>query len=95
VELDTRARGYQVDEAHRLIDAGAVVIVGGHSHRLQPMELYHRRPVLYSLGNFVWPHLSEEGSTTAVAEVRVTPAGAFHARLLPAYIVSDGHPAPR
>ncbi|MGZ4155343.1 MAG: CapA family protein [Actinomycetota bacterium] len=79
VELDTRPRDYQVDEAHRL----------------QPMELYHRRPVFYSLGNFVWPHLSEEGSTTGVAEVRVTPTGAFHARLLPAYIVSDGHPVLR
>jgi capsule synthesis protein PGA_cap len=95
VELDTRPRGYQVDEAHRLIDAGADVIFGGHSHRLQPMELYQHRPVFYSLGNFVWPHLSEEGSTTGVAEVRVTPKGAFHARLLPAYIVSDGHPVLR
>jgi hypothetical protein len=95
VELDTRPRDYQVDEAHRLIDAGADIIFGGHSHRLQPMELYHRRPVFYSLGNFVWPHLSEEGSTTGVAEVRVTPTGAFHARLLPAYIVSDGHPVLR
>jgi Bacterial capsule synthesis protein PGA_cap len=95
VELDTQPRAYQVEEAHRLIDAGADVIFGGHSHRLQPMATYRGRPIFYSLGNFVWPHLSEEGSTTAVAEVRVSPDGRFRARLLPAFIVSDGHPVLR
>lgn len=92
VELDTQPRAYQVDEAHRMIDAGADVIFGGHSHRLQPMETYRGRPIFYSLGNFVWPRFSEEGSTTAVAEVRVSPAGRVRGRLLPAEIVSDGHP---
>lgn len=95
LELDTQPRGYQVDEAHRMIDAGADVIFGHHAHRLQPMETYRGRPIFYGLGNFVWPHLSEEGSTTAVARVRVTPEGRFTARLLPAYIVSDGHPVLR
>ncbi len=95
VELDTRPRAYQVDEAHRLIEAGADVIFGGHSHRLQPMETYRGRPIFYSLGNFVWPHLSQEGSTTGIAEVTITPGGRFRARLLPAYIVSDGHPVLR
>jgi poly-gamma-glutamate synthesis protein (capsule biosynthesis protein) len=95
VELDTQPRAYQVEEAHRMIDAGADVIFGGHSHRLQPLDTYRGRPIFFSLGNFVWPHLSEEGSTTGVAEVRVTPKGRFMARLLPADVVSDGHPVLR
>jgi hypothetical protein len=100
VELDTRPRPYQIAEAHRLIDAGADVIFGAHSHRLQPMETYRGRPIFYGLGNFVWPHLSEAGSTTAVAEVTVEPGGSgaaarFRGRLLPAFIVSDGHPVLR
>ena len=94
-ELDTQPRAYQIDEAHRMIDAGADVIFGHHAHRLQPMDTYRGRPIFYGLGNFVWPHLSEEGSTTAVARVRVTPKGRFRGRLLPAYIVSDGHPVLR
>jgi poly-gamma-glutamate synthesis protein (capsule biosynthesis protein) len=92
VELDTQPRGYQVEEARRMIDAGADVVFGGHSHRLQPMETYRGRPIFYSLGNFVWPHLSQEGSTSGVAQVTVNPQGRFRARLLPAYIASDGHP---
>lgn len=95
VELDTQPREYQVEEAHRMIDAGADVIFGGHAHRLQPLQTYKGRPIFYSLGNFVWPHLSQEGSTTGVAQVTVTPEGRFEARLLPAYIVSDGHPVLR
>jgi poly-gamma-glutamate capsule biosynthesis protein CapA/YwtB (metallophosphatase superfamily) len=92
VELDTQPRDYQVDEAHRMIDAGADVIFGSHAHRLQPMDSYDGKPVFYGLGNFVWPRFSAEGSTTAVAEVVVRPDGSITGRLLPATIVSDGHP---
>jgi poly-gamma-glutamate synthesis protein (capsule biosynthesis protein) len=92
VELDTQPRDYQVREGHRMIDAGADAIFGHHSHRLQPMSRYHGRPIFWGLGNFVWPAFSYEGSTTAVAEVTVTPKGWIRGRLLPARIVSDGHP---
>ena len=95
VELDTQPRADQVALGHRLIDAGADVIFGGHSHRLQPMETYHGRPIFYSLGNFVWPNLSVAGSTTAVAEVTVSPQGRFRERLLPAFITAPGHPVLR
>src|SRR5262245_2469755 len=92
VELDTQPRDYQVEEARRMIDAGADVIFGHHAHRLQPMDTYKGRPIFYGLGNFVWPSFSAEGSTTAVARVLVRPNGSLVGRLLPATIVSDGHP---
>jgi poly-gamma-glutamate synthesis protein (capsule biosynthesis protein) len=95
VELDTQPRDYQVSEGHRLIDAGADVIFGAHSHRLQPMSTYKGRPIFWSLGNFVWPNFSVEGSTTAVAQVTVTPKGRFIGKLLPAYITAPGHPVLR
>ena len=92
VELEVRPRAYQIRQAHRMIDAGADVIVGSHPHILQPMETYRDRPIFYSLGNLVWPRVSEEASATAVAEVLVAPDGTIEARMLPAEIVSDGHP---
>ena len=95
VELDTTPRSDDVEIAHRLIDAGADIIFGGHAHRLQPFDMIDGRPVFYSLGNFVWPRLSEASATTAVAEVHVTPAGKFTARLLPVSIESGGHPVLR
>jgi hypothetical protein len=95
VELDNQPRAYQVDEGHRMIDAGADIVFGHHAHRLQPMEVYEGKPIFYGLGNFVWPHFSVDGSTTAVAEAVVRPDGTITGRLLPAYIVSDGHPVLR
>jgi hypothetical protein len=92
VELDTQPRAYQVKEGHQLIDAGADVIFGGHSHRLQPLEMYKGKPIFYSLGNFVWPDFSVEGSRTGVGEVRVAPDGHIRARILPAFIEAPGHP---
>ena len=92
VELDTQPRDYQVEEARSMIDAGADAIFGHHSHRLQPMDTYKGRPIFYGLGNFVWPRLSVEGATTAVARVIVRPDGTIMGSLMPAEIVSDGHP---
>ena len=51
----------QVQLAHRLIDAGAVAVVGHHPHVVQSVEVYRGKPIFYSLGNFVFDHLP--GST--------------------------------
>ena len=40
--------------AHEAIDLGADVIMGHHSHVVQPMEVYNKRPIFYSLGNAVY-----------------------------------------
>ena len=43
----------QVEQAHRLIDAGASMVLGHHPHVVQGLELRGGRPIIYSLGNFV------------------------------------------
>jgi poly-gamma-glutamate capsule biosynthesis protein CapA/YwtB (metallophosphatase superfamily) len=92
VELDLQPRPEDVERAHAMIDAGADVIFGHHSHRLNPMAVYRGRPIFWSLGNFVWPSFSAAGSATAVAEVTVTPDERYRGRLIPASIRSSGHP---
>ena len=42
----------QVPLGHATIDAGADVVLGHHSHRMNPIELYHGKLICYSLGNF-------------------------------------------
>jgi poly-gamma-glutamate synthesis protein (capsule biosynthesis protein) len=44
----------QKDLAHFIIDSGADIYVGHHSHTLQGVELYNGKYILYSLGNFVF-----------------------------------------
>lgn len=95
VELDLQPRPEDVERAHAMIDAGADIIFGHHSHRLNPMGTYKGRPIFWSLGNFVWPAFSAAGSATAVAEVAVSANGSLTGRLIPAYIESSGHPVLR
>lgn len=42
----------QLDQAPRIVDAGADLIIGDHPHCLQPIQYVHGVPVVYSLGNF-------------------------------------------
>lgn len=43
----------QVKLAHNLINEGADLIIGNHSHTIQPYEIYKGKHIYYSLGDFV------------------------------------------
>lgn len=43
---------FQRDLAHRLVDAGADIIIGHHPHVPQGWEIYRDKHIYYSLGNF-------------------------------------------
>lgn len=51
----------QPQMAHRLIDAGADLIIGHHSHTIQPYEIYKGKYIFYSLGNFCFSNIFHEG----------------------------------
>jgi poly-gamma-glutamate synthesis protein (capsule biosynthesis protein) len=44
----------QREIAHSIIDAGVDGIIGHHPHLPQGIEVYKERPILYSLGNFIF-----------------------------------------
>jgi len=46
--------------AKRLIDAGADLIIGHHSHTIQPYEVYKGKYIFYSLGNFCFADIRFE-----------------------------------
>jgi poly-gamma-glutamate synthesis protein (capsule biosynthesis protein) len=48
---DTVPAEHVIDIAHRLVDAGADAVIGHGPHQLFGIEMYRRRPILYSLGN--------------------------------------------
>jgi poly-gamma-glutamate synthesis protein (capsule biosynthesis protein) len=58
VEYATAPLPADVETAHKMLDAGAAVIVGHHPHVLQPVETYRTADgrdtiIFYSLGNFL------------------------------------------
>jgi poly-gamma-glutamate capsule biosynthesis protein CapA/YwtB (metallophosphatase superfamily) len=58
VEYEPQPRAQDVELAHEIVEAGALVVLGHHPHVLQPIELHRRSDgrvgvIAYSLGNFV------------------------------------------
>ena len=61
--------------AHAAVDAGADVFLGHHPHVLQPVELYKGKPILYSLGNFLFVSPTPSTRATAVVRLRLGKGG--------------------
>ncbi len=83
--------------ARRMIDAGADMVVGGHPHVTQGAEVYRGKPIVYSLGNFLFNGFETEATTTGwVLSLRVGPDGVRSWRTHVARLDADGvpHPAP-
>ncbi|MET3132094.1 poly-gamma-glutamate capsule biosynthesis protein CapA/YwtB (metallophosphatase superfamily) [Oxalobacteraceae bacterium GrIS 1.11] len=53
-EYEPTASARQRQLARLMIDAGADAVVGGHPHVLQDVEQYKGKPIIYSLGNFLF-----------------------------------------
>ncbi len=51
-EKDYYPNDNQQKMAKIAVDAGADLVVGHHSHRMNPIELYNGKYIVYSLGNF-------------------------------------------
>ena len=65
-EGEAQANERQRQLARRLINAGADAVVGTHAHRTQGVEHNRGRPIIYSLGNFVFDGF-ESGPNEAAA----------------------------
>lgn len=87
VEGENTPQEYQRQLAREYIDAGADLVVGSHPHAPQGIEYYNGKPVVYSLGNFIFNRndvatyalkavLTEEGE----AKLQVIPVQGIEAK---------------
>ena len=61
----------QIETAHRIIDAGADLIVGHHTHTLQTIEVYRGRRIYYSIGNFIFDQQKPINTQACVVKLTV------------------------
>jgi poly-gamma-glutamate synthesis protein (capsule biosynthesis protein) len=54
IERDARPNDVQKRTARALIDLGADIVIGSHPHIVQSFEYYNGKPIVYSLGNFIF-----------------------------------------
>lgn len=58
-----------VEFAHRLMDNGADIILGHHPHQFQGIEIYKGKPIIYSMGNFIFDQNDPENMETFILEI--------------------------
>lgn len=79
--------------ARRMIDSGADLVIGGHPHVLQPVEIYKGRTIVHSLGNFCFGGSRSEENRTMVYRLYLTfTDGELTAEtdeIIPCYLYSD------
>ena len=81
--------------ARLMIDAGADAVVGSHPHVVQDTEEYRGRPIVYSLGNFVFDGFSKDVANTGwLLRLELDREGARAWRTYVAHIDRQGVPHP-
>ena len=54
IERENMPQDYQRQLGKAYIDAGADIVIGSHPHVLQGIEYYNGKPIVYSLGNYIF-----------------------------------------
>jgi poly-gamma-glutamate synthesis protein (capsule biosynthesis protein) len=75
----------QVDLGRIFANAGADVVIGGHTHCLQGMEFYNGVPVFYSMGNFWFDWDVENSKATGMLQIVISEKGRIKYRFIPCY----------
>ena len=76
-------KDYQIFFAHKAIDFGADLVLGHHPHVLQGLEVYKKKLIAYSLGNYVFGSFSNHAKDSMVLSVQFTSEGLLAASVHP------------
>jgi len=79
----------QTEYAHKVIDAGADLVIGQHPHVLQSIEIYRNKIILYSLGNFVFDNSQELEKQSAIFQCEFKDGNILNPDLIPIYIENN------
>lgn len=69
--------------AHRIIDAGADMILGHHAPLPRGIEIYRGKPIVYSLGKLVFGHNHVEWTDQMMVRFTLSNAGVEEIEILP------------
>lgn len=91
VEYNNLPSTEQVELGHKLIDAGADIVIGAHPHCLQPIEKYGNGIIFYSLGNFIMDQNNSFTRDSVILQYNQSADGSRYFELVPVR-VNDGKP---
>lgn len=81
--------------ARRMIDEGASMVVGSHPHVTQGADIYRGKPIIYSLGNFVFDGFeTPQAKLGWLLRLKLDKTGVLEWDTLAAQMDDDGTPHP-
>lgn len=93
-EYQDRPARAEVETAHWLVDRGLDAVIGGHPHWVQGMSLYKGKPIVWSLGNFVFDQdFSVETKQGMAVKLDVNANGILSLQPIPLQIIAS-QPSP-
>lgn len=96
VEHEPLADAHQRALARVMIDAGADAVIGSHPHVTQDVETYRGKPLIYSLGNFVFDSFTDVDNNTGwLLRLELDKDGVRGWNTVIGRIDHDGVPHPR
>jgi len=82
----------QVNLAHEIINSGASIILGHHSHSLQGIEEYNNGIIVYSLGTFIKDLWRKELRQSVIFECEITKDKIISYDVIPIFISDNYQP---
>jgi poly-gamma-glutamate synthesis protein (capsule biosynthesis protein) len=76
-------RNYEIASAKKWTSLGADIIVGSHSHTLQPITYVNKKLVAYSLGNFIFYSSHIENRETGILKIQISPKKKVSYKFIP------------
>jgi len=82
-------------KGHKLIDAGADIVVGAHPHIVQGFEIYKGKSIFYSLGNFVFKNTKytkqiPQYGRSFILKIILSSSHNYRTEIFPVYSSNDG-----
>lgn len=71
-EYLTNATPIQQDIARQVIDAGADFVIANNPHWVQNSEVYKKKLIFYSTGNFIFDQIDAEGMRSASVDLKMS-----------------------
>jgi len=73
----------QILLGRKIVDQGADIILGHHSHVFQPVELYKGKVIAHSLGNFIFDMWRLENRIGGILEILIYENLEFSVKIIP------------
>lgn len=91
IEESFKIPAEQVEFAHKLIDDGVDIILGHHPHQFQGIEVYKGKPIIYSMGNFLFDQNDPENMESFIIDLKYKGAELQEFSAIPVRILDKSY----